>query len=89
MISNGENAMTRSRYEIALSATVIEAARTAVGEKLPQYLPVVREPPPEIRELLARLVALDSVKQRATERRRGAASLPLQPPLPRATPPRR
>ena len=68
--------MTRSRYEIALSATVIEAVRTAVGEKLPQYLPVVQEPPPEIRELLARLVALDSVKQRATERR-GAASLPL------------
>jgi hypothetical protein len=50
-----------------LSATVIEAARTAVGEELPRYLPVMQEPPPEIRELIARLVALDSVKQRAAE----------------------
>ena len=78
--------MTRSRYEFALSATVIEAARTAVGEQLPRYLPGVHEPPPEIRELIARLVALDSVKQRAAEPR-VAASLPLQPP-PRETPPR-
>jgi hypothetical protein len=73
--------MTRSRYELALSATVIEAARTAVGEELPRYLPVMREPPPEIRELIARLVALDSVKQRPAEHS-AVASLPLQPPLP-------
>jgi hypothetical protein len=79
--------MTQSRYELALSATVIEAARTAVGEQLPRHLPALQELPPEIRELIARLVAFDSVKQRAAERR-GAASLPLQPPLPRATPPR-
>ena len=79
--------MTRSRYEIALSATVIEAARTAVGEQLPCYLPVIQEPPPEIRALIARLVALDSVTQRAAERR-VVASLPLQPPLPRETPAR-
>jgi len=79
--------MTRSRYELALSATVIEAARTAVGEQLPRYLPAMQEPPPEIRALIARLVALDSVKQRAAERR-VVASLPLQPPLPRATLPR-
>jgi hypothetical protein len=73
--------MTRSRYELRLTATVIEAARTAVGEELPRYLPAVQEPPPEIRELIARLVALDSVKQRATEHS-AVASLPLQPPLP-------
>ena len=73
--------MTRSPYELALTATAIEAARTAVGEQLPRYLPVVQEPPPEIRELIARLVALDTAKRRATEH--GAvASLPLQPPLP-------
>jgi hypothetical protein len=79
--------MTRSRYELALSAAVIEAARTAVGEQLPRYLPAMQEPPPKIRELIARLVALDSVKQRTAERR-VVASLSLQPPLPRATPPR-
>jgi hypothetical protein len=79
--------MTRSRYELALSATVIEAARTAVGEQLRRHLPAVQEPPPEIRELIARLVALDSVKQRDAERR-VVASLPLQLPLPGATPPR-
>jgi len=62
-----------------LTATVIEAARTAVGEGLQRYLPTVQEPPPEIRELIARLVALDSAKQRATERS-AVASLPLQPP---------
>jgi hypothetical protein len=79
--------MTRSRYELALGAAVIEAARTAVGKQLPCYLPAMQEPPSEIRELIARLVALDSVTQRAAERR-VVASLPLQPPLPRATPPR-
>ena len=73
--------MTRSPYELALTATVIEAARTAVAEELPRYLPVMQEPPPEIRELIARLVALDSAKQRATEHS-AVASLPLQPPLP-------
>jgi hypothetical protein len=73
--------MTRSRYELALSATVIEATRTAVAEELPRHLPVMQEPPPEIRELIARLVALDSAKQRAAEQS-AAASLPLQPPLP-------
>jgi len=73
--------MTRSRYKLALSATVIESARTAVGEELPRYLPVMQEPPPEIRELIARLVALDSVKQRAANQA-AVASLPLQPPLP-------
>ena len=73
--------MTRSPYELALSATVIEAARTAVGDEVPRYLPVMQEPPPEIRELIARLVALDSAKQLATERIAGS-SLSLQPPLP-------
>ena len=73
--------MTRSRYELALGATVIEAARTAVAEELSRYLSAVQEPPPESRVLIARLVALDSVKQRATEHS-GVASLPLQPPLP-------
>jgi len=73
--------MTRSPYELRLTATVIEAARTAVGEELPRYLPVMQEPPPEIRELLARLVALDSAKRRAAEHT-AVASLPLQPPLP-------
>jgi len=72
--------MTRSRYELALSATVIEATRTAVGEELPRYLPVMQEPSSEIRELIARLVALDSVKQCAAEHT-AVASLPLQPPL--------
>jgi hypothetical protein len=72
--------MTRSRYELRLTATVIEAARTAVAEELPRYLPVMQEPPPEIREMIARLVALDSAKQRAEHS--GVASLPLQPPLP-------
>ena len=79
--------MTQSRYELALSATVIEAARTAVGEQLPRHLPALQELPPEIRELIPRLAALDNVKQRAAERR-VVASLPLQPPLPRPTPPR-
>ena len=73
--------MTRSPYELRLTATVIEAARTAVTEELPRYLPVMQEPPPEISELIARLVALDSAKQRATEHS-AVASLLLQPPLP-------
>jgi hypothetical protein len=73
--------MTRSRYELRLAATVIEAARTAVTDEVTRYLPVMQEPPPEIRELIARLVALDSAKQRATERI-AVASLSLQPPLP-------
>lgn len=80
--------MTLSRYELALSATVIEAARTAVGEQLRRDLPVIEEPPPEIRELIARLAARHSVEQRAAEPR-VVASLPLQPPLPQETPPRR
>jgi hypothetical protein len=79
--------MIRSRYELALNAAAIEAARTAVAEQLPRYLPAVQDPPPEIRELIARLVALDSVEQRAAKRR-VVASSPLQLPLPRATPPR-
>ena len=68
----------RSRYELALSVTVIEAPRTAVGEQLPRHLPALQELPPEIRQLIARLAA----------ERRVVASLPLQLPLPRATPPR-
>ena len=79
--------MTRSRYELALGATVIAAARTAVGEELSRHLPAMQEPPPEIRELIARLAALDSEKRRAAERR-VVVSLPLQPALPGATPPR-
>jgi hypothetical protein len=81
----GEDAMTRSCYELALGAKVIEAARTAVAEQLPGYLPAMQEPPPEISELIARLVALE--EQRTTERR-VVASLPFQVPLPGATPPR-
>jgi hypothetical protein len=80
MTRNGEDAMTRSRYELALSATVVAAARSAVGEELRRHLPAVQEPPAEITELIARLVALDSVKQRAAEHS-AVASLPLQPPL--------
>ena len=79
--------MTRSTYELAQSAKVIAAARTGVAEQLRRDLPAMQEPPAEIRELLARLVALDSVEQRTAERR-AAASLPLQLPLPGATPPR-
>jgi hypothetical protein len=71
--------MTRTRYEIPPSAALVETARAAVGEQLPRYLPALREPPREMRELLARLVALDSVKRRAAESR-VTASLPLQPP---------
>jgi hypothetical protein len=73
--------MIRSRYELRLTATVVEAARTAVGEELTRYLPAVQEPPPEIRELIARLVALDNAKQRAAEHS-AVAPLPLRPPLP-------
>ena len=79
--------MIRSSYRAALSTPVIEAARTAVGEELGRHLSVVREPPPEIEELIARLVALDSVKQHAAERR-VVASSPLHPQLPGATPSR-
>ena len=79
--------MTRSTYELAQSAKVIEAARTGVAEQLRRDLPVLQEPPAEIRELLARLVALDSAGRRTAERR-AVASLPLQLPLPGATPPR-
>jgi hypothetical protein len=73
--------MTRSHYELRLTATVIGAARTAVTEELPRYLPVMQEPPPEISKLIVRLVALDSAKQRATEHS-AVASLLLQPTLP-------
>ena len=62
---------------LALSATVIEAARTAVGEQLRRSLSCYAGAVPEIREVIARLVALDSVTQRAAERR-VVASLPLQ-----------
>jgi hypothetical protein len=79
--------MTRSRYKLAPSGTVIDAARTAVAEELGRHLPVMRETPPEIRELIARLVALDSVKRRAAEPRLVASFSP-QLPLPGATPPR-
>jgi hypothetical protein len=78
--------MIRSRYKLALSGTVIEAARTAVAQELGRRVPVVRETPLEIREMIARLVALDSVKQRAETHL--VASLPPQLPLPGATPPR-
>jgi hypothetical protein len=79
--------MTRSPCELALSAAVIEAARTAAGEQLPRYLPAIQEPPPEIRALIARLAVLGGMTQPAAERR-VVASLPLQLPLPRATSPR-
>jgi hypothetical protein len=79
--------MIRSRYRTPLSAAVIETARTAVGEELRRRLSVVREPPPEIEELIARLVALDSMKRRAAECR-AVAYWPLHPQLPGATPAR-
>ena len=79
--------MTRSAYDSTLSAKVIEAARTGVAEQLRRDLPAMQEPPAELSELIARLAALDSVEQRAAERR-ALASLPLQLPLPGATPPR-
>jgi hypothetical protein len=79
--------MTRSAYDLALSAKVIEAARTGIAEQLRRSLPAMQEPPAELSELIARLAALDSVEQRAAERR-ALASLPLQMPLPGATPPR-
>jgi len=79
--------MIRSRYRAPLSAPVIEAARTAVVEELRRRLSVVREPPPEIEELIARLVALDSMKRRAAECR-AVASSPLHPQLPGAMPAR-
>jgi hypothetical protein len=79
--------MTRSAYDSTLSAKVIEAARTGVAEQLRRDLPAMQEPPAELIELIARLAALDSVEQRAAERR-ALASLPLQLPLPGATPPR-
>jgi hypothetical protein len=77
--------MPRSHYKLTPSGTVIEAARTAVAEELRRHLPVVRESPPEIRELIAQLVALDTVRQRAAKHR-AIASLGLQLPLPGATP---
>ena len=40
--------MLRSRYELRLTTTVIESARTAVGKELPRYLPVMQEPPPKL-----------------------------------------
>ena len=76
--------MTRPRYELALGATVVEAARTAVAKQLPRHLPAVQEPPREIRELIARLVALDSVDRAVG--RRAVTSLSLQLPPPQATP---
>jgi len=71
--------MTKSSYELAMTTTVIGAARTAVGEQLPRHLPALQEPPVEIRQLLARLVAADGAERRAAERQT-AASLPLQLP---------
>jgi len=79
--------MTRSAYESVLGAKVIEAARTGVAEQLRRHLPGMQEPPAEISELIARLVAPNSVEQRAAERR-AVASLPLELPLPPAAPPR-
>jgi hypothetical protein len=79
--------MTRSAYDLTLSAKVIDAARTGVAEQLRRDLPAMQEPPAELSELIARLAALDSVEQRAAERR-ALASLPLQLPLSGATPPR-
>jgi hypothetical protein len=77
--------MARSRYERVLSAAVVEAARVAVGKQLPRHLPAMQEPSPEIRQLIARLVALDSVKRRAGEGRADAV-LPLEPLPPHARP---
>jgi hypothetical protein len=74
-----EDAMARSPYELALGTTVIDAARTALGEQLPRHLPALQEPPAEIGQLLARLAAIDSVERRTAERQ-AAASLPLQLP---------
>jgi hypothetical protein len=75
--------MTRLRYEIPPRAALVEAARTGIGEQLPRYFPALREAPPEIRELVARLVALDHAKRRAEERqsaeRRAPAFLRLRP----------
>ncbi|MBV9427045.1 MAG: hypothetical protein JO084_04865 [Bradyrhizobiaceae bacterium] len=79
--------MTRSAYALTLSAKVIEAARSGVAEQLHRDLPPMQEPPAELSELIARLAALDSVEQRAAERL-ALASLPLQLPLPKGTPPR-
>jgi hypothetical protein len=79
--------MARSTYESAQSAKVIEAARTGIAEQLRRDLPAMQEPPAEISELIARLVALDNVERRTAERR-AVAPLPLQLPLPGATPPR-
>jgi hypothetical protein len=79
--------MTPSSYRAALSTRVIKAARTAVAEELERHLSVVPEAPPEIRRLIARLVALDDVKQRAAKRSVVAPS-PLQPRLPGAASPR-
>ena len=39
--------MTQSRYELALSATVIEAARTAVGEHCRATFLLCRSCPPK------------------------------------------
>lgn len=79
--------MTRSAYDLTLSAKVIKAARTGVAEQLRRDLPAMPELPAELGELIVRLAALDSVEQCAVERR-AIASLPLQLPLPGATPPR-
>lgn len=79
--------MTQSAYDLTSSAKVIEAARTGVAEQLRRDLAAMQEPPAELSELIARLAALDSVGQRAAGRR-AVAALPLQLPLPGATPPR-
>jgi hypothetical protein len=74
-----EDTMTRSSYEISSRTALIDAARTALGEQLPRHVPALHEPPAEIRQLLASLVALDSAKRRDA-RREAAASLPLELP---------
>jgi len=72
--------MTRSHYEMSLSTTLIEAARAALGEQLPRYVPVPQQPPGNMRQLLARLVALDDAKRRRAAEHQFAASLPLPGP---------
>jgi hypothetical protein len=71
--------MTRSRYEMSLSATLIDAARAALGQQLPHHVPVLHEPTGDMRQLLARLVAVEDAKRRAAEHQ-FAASLPLPGP---------
>ena len=70
--------MTRSPYEISSGRAAIAAARNGLGEQLPRHFPALQEPR-EIRQLLARLVAIDSAERRDAQRQ-AAASLPLELP---------